>query len=75
MAKIRYMNLVKSIIQLGVIPQGWLTILSGFSAVLIGGGSLICLATGLCESPLEQTPAVTLFTGGLAAIGLGRRKK
>ena len=75
MAKIRYVKLIRSIIELGVIPTGWLTILSGFSGVLIGGGSLICLATGLCESPLEQTPAVTLFTGGLAAIGLGRRKK
>ena len=67
------MNMIKSILQLGVIPRGWLTILAGFAAVLTGAGALICGYSGVCETTLTETESLAMVTGGLAAIGLGRR--
>ena len=63
-------NAVKWLLRLDVIPRGWLTVVAGFAGLVNG---IACLA-GL------QVPGVAcpvdpwlLITGGLAAIGLGRR--
>ncbi len=71
----KLIGIIKPILQLGIIPTGWLTILSGFATLLIGTGSLIYSATGLGETALTVEQSVALITTGAAAIGLGRRKK
>lgn len=61
---------IEWLLRLEVIPRGWLTLAAGFSAVLTG---VACFAG--VQVPGIDCPADPwlLVTGGLAAIGLGRR--
>lgn len=57
-------------LRLDFIPRGWLTVIAGFGALATG---LACLAG--VPMPGTECPAdpLLMVTGGLAAIGLGRR--
>lgn len=63
-------RIVGYLLKLDFIPRGWLTVAAGFSAVLTG---VVCLAGVSLPGVACPADPWVLVTGGLAAVGLGRR--
>lgn len=64
-------KIVKWVLQLGIVPAGWLTYIAGFAAMALGAACLLGADLPALHLPCPKDPLDYLL-GGATVIGLRR---